>query len=261
MKLQTRQIVLAGLMGALLMVLKEALAPVPGVEPVSLLVILYALCLPAAAPWAIAVFVVLEFILYGFGLWSWMYLYIWFILYGIALLLHRMDSALGWALVSGAYGLAFGALCTPVYFITQGPGGALAWWIAGIPTDIGHCLGNFFTMLLLYRPLRRILTLRQKQNDAPFALGRLRSLGRCKGRMFFFVTNWKGRRRRRNVCKAGCPALLVVWPSPAAAAIAAGVWHGEGRSGCFKTSFTFLFLSFEYTVIIRADYGNLVKEF
>ena len=152
MKLQTRQIVLAGLMGALLMVLKEALAPVPGVEPVSLLVILYALCLPAAAPWAIAVFVVLEFILYGFGLWSWMYLYIWFILYGIALLLHRMDSALGWALVSGAYGLAFGALCTPVYFITQGPGGALAWWIAGIPTDIGHCLGNFFTMLLLYRP-------------------------------------------------------------------------------------------------------------
>lgn len=143
MKLQTRQIVLAGLMGALLMVLKEALAPVPGVEPVSLLVILYALCLPAAAPWAIAVFVVLEFILYGFGLWSWMYLYIWFILYGIALLLHRMDSALGWALVSGAYGLAFGALCTPVYFITQGPGGALAWWIAGIPTDIGHCLGNF----------------------------------------------------------------------------------------------------------------------
>ena len=31
--------------------------------------------------------------------------------------------------------------------------------------------------------------------------------------------------------------------------------------GCFKTSFTFLFLSFEYTVIIRADYGNLVKEF
>ena len=102
MKLQTRQIVLAGLMGALLMVLKEALAPVPGVEPVSLLVILYALCLPAAAPWAIAVFVVLEFILYGFGLWSWMYLYIWFILYVIALLLHRMDSALGWALVSGA---------------------------------------------------------------------------------------------------------------------------------------------------------------
>ena len=41
-RLTTRQVVLAGLMGALLMVLKEVLAPVPGVEPVTLLVILYA---------------------------------------------------------------------------------------------------------------------------------------------------------------------------------------------------------------------------
>ena len=80
---QARQIVLAA-DGCPADGAERSLAPVPGVEPVSLLVILYALCLPAAAPWAIAVFVVLEFILYGFGLWSWMYLYIWFILYGIA---------------------------------------------------------------------------------------------------------------------------------------------------------------------------------
>ena len=80
-RLTTRQIVLAGLMGALLTVLKEVLAPVPGVEPDSLLVILYALELPMLAPWAVAVFVALEFLLYGFGLWSWGYLYIWLLLY------------------------------------------------------------------------------------------------------------------------------------------------------------------------------------
>ena len=98
-------------------------------------------------------------------------------------------------------------------------------------------------------------------NDAPFALGRLRSLGRCKGRMFFSQQIGKEGEGGEMYVKPVARALLVVWPSPAAAAIAAGVWHGEGRSGCFKTSFTFLFLSFEYTVIIRADYGNLVKEF
>ena len=65
-----------------------------------------------------------------------------------------MDSALGWALVAGAFGLGFGALFTPVYFLVQGPGGALAWWLAGIPTDVAHCLGNFVVMLGLYRPLR-----------------------------------------------------------------------------------------------------------
>ena len=76
-----------------------------------------------------------------------------------------------------------------------------------------------------------------------------------------FCTSWATRDEDVDALLADIASLLVVWPSPAAAAIAAGVWHGEGRSGCFKTSFTFLFLSFEYTVIIRADYGNLVKEF
>ena len=153
----TRQIVLSGLMGAMLMATKEALAAVPGVEPVSLLVILYALELPALAPWAIAVFVVLEFVLYGFGLWSWMYLYIWYLLYFAARALRGMDHPVGWAVVSGAYGLAFGALCAPVYLLVQGPGGAIAWWLAGVPTDVTHCIGNFCVMLLCYKPLRRTL--------------------------------------------------------------------------------------------------------
>ncbi|MGN0975808.1 MAG: hypothetical protein ACI4OL_07375 [Gemmiger sp.] len=165
--LTTRQVVLAGLMGALMMALKEALAAVPGVEPVTLLVILYALELPALAPWAIAVFVALEFVLYGFGLWSWMYLYIWFVPYFAARAFRRQQSALFWALVSGVFGLCFGALCTPVYFAIQGPGGALAWWAAGIPTDIGHCIGNFFVMLVLHKPLRRALHTIAARNFTP----------------------------------------------------------------------------------------------
>ena len=152
----TLRLVQAGLMGALLMVCKETLAPMPG-EPVTLLIILYTLELPAAAPWAIAVFVALQFVLYGFGLWSWMYLYIWFVLCALAYRLRGMDSAPGWAVAAGLYGLAFGALCAPVYLFTSGPGGALAWWIAGLPTDIVHCLGNFVITLLAYRPLRRAL--------------------------------------------------------------------------------------------------------
>lgn len=154
-RLTTRETVLAGLMGALLMVLKEALAVLPG-EPVTPLILLYTLELPAAAPWAIAAFVLLEFVLYGFGLWSWMYLYVWFLLYWLVRRLRRMDSAPGWAVVSGAYGLAFGALCTPVYLFTVGPAGAFAWWVAGLPTDLVHCAGNFVITLVVYRPLRRV---------------------------------------------------------------------------------------------------------
>ena len=64
-RLTTRQTVLAGLMGALLLALKETLAPLPG-EPVTPMILLYTLEFPAAAPWAIGVFVILQFVLYGF---------------------------------------------------------------------------------------------------------------------------------------------------------------------------------------------------
>ena len=37
------------------------------------------------------------------------------------------------------------------------PGGALAWWLAGIPTDVAHGVSNFLVMLLLYKPLRGVL--------------------------------------------------------------------------------------------------------
>ena len=47
------------------------------------------------APWAVAVFVALEFLLYGFGLWSWGYLYIWLLLYLAAgTVLNTMDQHL-----------------------------------------------------------------------------------------------------------------------------------------------------------------------
>lgn len=155
--MSARKVVLSGLLGALLVVLKEAMAPLPGIEPVTPLIILYALELPAMAPWAIAVFVVLQFLLYGFGLWSWGYLYIWLLLYLAARAMRGMEGALPWAVFSAAFGLCFGALFTPIYFVTQGPGGALAWWLAGIPTDVAHCAGNFVVMLAVYKPLRRLL--------------------------------------------------------------------------------------------------------
>ena len=155
-RLTTRQTVLAGLMGALLLALKETLALLPG-EPVTPMILLYTLEFPAAAPWAIGVFVILQFVLYGFGLWSWMYLYIWYLLFFLVRRLRKMDSALGWAVVSAGYGLAFGALCAPVYLVTAGPPAAFGWWVAGLPTDLVHCAGNFVITLAVYRPLRRVM--------------------------------------------------------------------------------------------------------
>ena len=57
----------------------------------------------------IVIFVFLEGFLYGFGIWWFSYLYIWSLLACIVLLLHGNASLLFWGIVSGFFGLSFGA--------------------------------------------------------------------------------------------------------------------------------------------------------
>jgi energy-coupling factor transport system substrate-specific component len=158
-----RSLVLAALMGALLVAGKQMMSGLPNIEPVSFLIVLYTLEFPRETPGAISVYLVLEGVLYGFGLWWAMYLYVWFILMGAAWLCRYMDKAWFWALVSGAYGLCFGGLCAVFFLFARDPAFALAWWISGLPFDLVHAGGNFVIMLLLYRPVRRALQLAKKQ--------------------------------------------------------------------------------------------------
>lgn len=157
------RLVLSGLMGALLVVSKQAMSGLPNIEPVTLLIILFALELPRETPGAITVFLVLQGVLYGFGLWWAMYLYVWYLLAFLARLLRRMDHGLVWAVFSGLYGLCFGGLCAAVYLVAKTPAFALSWWLSGLSYDAMHGVGNFALMLLLYRPLRTALRTAKKQ--------------------------------------------------------------------------------------------------
>ena len=76
----------------------------------------------------------------------------------VVMLFRKMESPLGWAVLSGAFGLSFGALCALVYWVTGGWAFALSWWVSGIPFDLLHCAGNFAMALVLFRPCRQVLT-------------------------------------------------------------------------------------------------------
>lgn len=156
--LSARDIVLYGLLGAVLFVAKTALAFLPNIEPVTLLVMVYASVLGWRALCPVYVYVVLEYMIWGFGLWSACYLYVWAVLALAAILMRKMESPVGWAVLGGAYGLCFGALCALVYWVSGGWQFALSWWIQGIPFDALHCAGNFVMALALFRPCRRVLT-------------------------------------------------------------------------------------------------------
>lgn len=157
MKLPTRELVLFGLLGGATFGAKVAMMALPNIEPVSLLVMLFAVTLGQKAAYPIYTYVFLEFMLFGFHLWSVNYLYIWLILAAAAWKLRDMASPLGWAVLSGIFGLLFGALCAPVYLLAGGPLFALGWWVSGIPYDLLHCAGNFAMALVLMHPLRRLL--------------------------------------------------------------------------------------------------------
>ena len=117
------------------------------------------------------VFILLEGVVYGCGMWWFMSLSAWPALALVTRLMKDMDSPVGWATVSGIFGLLFGAMCSIPYGVlgavdglASGLRAAFAWWIAGIPFDLVHCVGNFVVMLVLYRPVRRAVEAAMYQN-------------------------------------------------------------------------------------------------
>ena len=152
-----RDTAVLGLLTALLLGSKLAMAWLPNIEPVSLLIMVYAAVLGLRALLPIYAYVLLEVVTWGLNLWSVCYVYVWLILAGAAWLLRRMESPLGWAVLSGAFGLCFGGLCALTYLAVGGWAFALSWWVQGIPFDIIHCGGNFCMALVLFRPLRSLL--------------------------------------------------------------------------------------------------------
>lgn len=149
--------------GAILFLSQLTLAVLPNIEVTSLLILLYTLTFGRKTLLIIYLFVLLEGLIYGFQLWWVMYLYVWTILWlGVTLLARRERTALQWAIFNGVYGLLFGGLCALSYLPVSGAVGAFGWWIAGIPMDLLHGVGNFVLTLTLFAPLRRVLS-RAKQ--------------------------------------------------------------------------------------------------
>jgi energy-coupling factor transport system substrate-specific component len=123
-KLTTKEIAVMGLMIAVLEASVHAMAAIPNVEPVTLLLMLYTLFLGKKVVYVLVAYLLLEGGFYGFGLWWIAYLYIWPLLTFLTYLLRRQRSS------------------------------AFAWWVAGIPFDLIHCVANFLLCLILFPPLR-----------------------------------------------------------------------------------------------------------
>mgnify|MGYP006874697689 CR=1 FL=1 len=164
LKISVREMVLFSILGAMTFSAKYVMSFLPNVEPSSLMIMLFAVVFGKKWVYPTYLYVAMEILFYGINLWSINYLYIWAILAMAAYSLRNMRSALGWAMVSGIFGLFFGVLCGIVDVFIGGFHYAVSKWISGIPFDLAHCAGNAALNFVLLLPLSDLVeNIRSKQ--------------------------------------------------------------------------------------------------
>ena len=160
--LTIKDITLIGMMVAVIEVCKMALAWAPNIELTSFLLIMFTLFFGGKIVFVVPVFILIEGAMYGVQMWWIMYLYAWPLLALVTWIFRKQKSVWFWSTLSGVFGLMFGFLCSFPYVVIGAVNGGIrnglyagfAYWIAGIPFDITHCIGNFVIMLVLYEPIR-----------------------------------------------------------------------------------------------------------
>lgn len=162
--MRTKDLVILGIMSALLITLQVGLSFLPNIELVSLLIILCTIMYGWKTLYTIYTFVIAEGLIYGFSIWWINYLYVWTILMLITMLFRSKRSPFFWAILSGLYGLSFGVLCSIPYLFIGGIPMAISGIISGIPFDVIHCVSNYIIALVLFKPLHNLFEwIKQKQ--------------------------------------------------------------------------------------------------
>lgn len=154
----TKDITIIATMAAVIEAAKNILAAVPGIEIVTLLFMMYTLIFGLRRTMLTAiVFDIVENLIWGIGIWSIAYCYIWPLLILVTWFFRKSNNKWVFVLIAAMYGLLFGALCAIITLCMGGLHAAIAWWIAGIPYDIVHGFTNGVVMALLYTPLLKAM--------------------------------------------------------------------------------------------------------
>ena len=156
-KLTSRDIAYMGMAVAIIEACKLVMQGLPNIEVTSFFVMLFTLVLGKKMLLVVPAFTLIEGCIFGFGIWWVMYLYAWPMLALVTWFVRKKDSVMLYSVISGLFGLFFGALCSIPYLFIGGPAMMFNWWISGIPFDLIHGPSNFLIMLLLYKPVRRVM--------------------------------------------------------------------------------------------------------
>jgi len=159
MDMRARDIALIPLLSASITVGKLALSFIPNVEIVTMLFIIYTVTFGLKRSLLAAVlFSTIEILIYGFSTWVLGYYLIWPLLIIVTgLLKDRLKSEFGYAAIAGIFGFLFGAFFAVFESFFYGWAYGFTYWLRGILFDVVHGVSNYIVVLLLFKPLSRML--------------------------------------------------------------------------------------------------------
>ncbi|MDU1349567.1 hypothetical protein [uncultured Clostridium sp.] len=156
---KTRELIIIVLLSTIITVSKMFLSFLPNIELVSMFFIIYTLVFKKKAIIIALLFVLVEGLIYGIGLWWFSYAFVWPILVILTLLFMKInkENFMLWSIFSGAFGLIFGALFAIPYIVLNDVSFAFAYWVKGIPYDLIHMVGNYLIMMLIGEHIYKLL--------------------------------------------------------------------------------------------------------
>lgn len=155
MKLNTREIAIFGLLGALMYASKQLMELFPNIHLLGAFTIALTVVYRRKALYPLYTFILLTGLFAGFAMWWIPYLYIWLVLWAVTMLLPRnmpkKVAPLVYMLVCAAHGFLYGVLYAPSQALMFGLSfqATIAWIISGLPFDFIHGVSNFVCGLLI----------------------------------------------------------------------------------------------------------------
>ncbi len=167
LKIKVIDIVILAMLGALMYVGDIAFEALPNIHLVGVFIVATTYVYRVKALFPIYIYVFLNGLISGFGIWWIPYLYIWAVLWGFTMLLPRQMSKkaapFAFMAVCALHGFLFGTLYAPFQAIMFGLDfkGTLAWIVAGLPFDAIHGVSNFLCGALI-SPIISVLARTEK---------------------------------------------------------------------------------------------------
>ena len=148
--------VIFAMLGAIMFCSKKVMEGLPNIHLVGMLTITYTVVYKLKALIPLYVYVLLDGLFGGFGVWWIPYLYIWTILWGVTMLIPKKIpkwlACIIYPALCALHGIFFGSLYAPVWAIVSRLNfeETLVWIANGFTFDIIHCIGNLAVGLLIF---------------------------------------------------------------------------------------------------------------